>query len=128
MPQLTNAVLKDSANVDHTFTPENISSGVASLVESTGVPLGNKRITIGQNQTPQGRRKVTVKFTIPVVQDAVVSGVTRPTVVRTAYADITLSFDGSSNTLERKDVLSYIASLMANDMFEATAGDLQGLY
>lgn len=128
MPQLTSAVLKDSANADHTFTPNNVSGGVATLVESTGVPIGDKRISIGQNQTAQGRRKVTVKLAVPAVQDAVVNGVSRPTVVRTAYADITFSFDGSSSATERKDALAYIKSLMANPMFISAAGDLEGIY
>lgn len=128
MPQLTTVVLKDNANADHTFTPNNVQGGVATLVESTGVPIGDKRITIGQNQTAQGRRKVTVKIAIPAIQDAVVNGVTRPTVVRAAYADLTFSFDGSSSTSERKDALAYIKSLMANTMFISAAGDLEGIY
>lgn len=128
MPQLTSAVLKDSANADHTFAPNDVQGGVATLVESTGVPIGDKRITIGKNQTAQGRRKVTVKLSIPTVQDAVVNGVSRPAVVRTAYADLTLSFDGSSSALERKDVISYIKSLMGNAMFVSAAGDLEGIY
>jgi hypothetical protein len=128
MPQLTNVVLKDNANADHTFTPNDIQGGVASLVETTGVPLGDKRITISLTQTSQGRRKVTTKLSIPVVQDAVVAGVTKPTIVRTAYAELTLSFDSSSSAVERKDVISYIKSLMANAMYVSTAGDLQGIY
>lgn len=128
MPQLVNVVLKDSANVDHTFTPEDISGGVASLVESTGVPVGDNRITIGQTKTANGRRKVTVKLALPVVQDAVVNGVARPTIVRTSYADVTFSFDGTSSTDERKNTLAFVASLMGNAMFKSVANDLQGLY
>jgi len=125
---LTAAVLKDSANADHTFTPNDITGGVALLVESTGVPIGDSRLTISTGQTPAGRRKVTVKLAVPVVQDAVVSGVTRPTVVRTAYCNMDFSFDGSSNTEERSDILAFIASLMGNTMFKSVANDLQGLY
>lgn len=128
MPQLTNVVLKDSANADHTFIPENVSGNVATLVESTGVPIGDKRLSIGQTRTAQGRRKVTVKLAIPTVQDAVVNGVSRPTVVRSAYADVVLSFDAGSTTLERKSVLTHLGSLMANALFVSAAGDLQGIY
>jgi hypothetical protein len=128
MPQLTSIVLKDNADADHTFTPNNVQGGVATLVESTGVPLGDKRITVAQNQTAQGRRKVTLKLAIPVLQDAVVNGVTRPTVVRVAYCDMTLSFDGSSSTSERKDVLAYAESLLGTTLIQNAAGDLQGIY
>lgn len=128
MPQLTTVVLKDDAAADHTFTPNDFQGGVATLVESTGVPIGDKRITMSQNQTAQGRRKVTVKVSIPVLQDAVVNGVTRPTVVRTAYADITFNFDGGSSTVDRKNMLAYVKSLIGTSLFVSVAGDLQGLY
>lgn len=128
MPQLSATVLKDSANVDHTFTPESIENGVAALVESTGVPLGNKRITIGRNQTAQGRRKVTIKLSVPTLEDAVVNGVTRSTVTRVAYCDISLSFDGLSTSLERKNVLAYARNLLAHASVISVAGDLEGLY
>nr|QDH88675.1 MAG: hypothetical protein H1Bulk304066_000002 [Leviviridae sp.] len=119
MPQLNNAVLKDGATTpaNHTFTPDNISGGVATLIESTGVPIGDKRLTVSLVQTSAGRRKVTMKLTIPVVQDATVNGVTRPTVVRTAYADLTFSYDGSSSLQERKDTRAYIVSALADTMF-----------
>lgn len=128
MPQLATAVLKDSANADHTFTPDGIQGNVATLVESTGVPIGNKSISISVNKTTNGRRKVIVKAQFPVVQDAVVSGVSRPTVVRTGYADITMSFDATSSTAERKDVIAYIKSLLGTEMFDDVAADLQPLY
>lgn len=128
MPQLATAVLKDSANADHNFTPNGIPGGVASLVESTGVPIGNKSLTIALNKTSAGRYKATVKFILPVVQDAVVSGVSRPTVVRAAYADLTFSFDGTSSPLERKDAIAYLKSLLGTEMFDNVAGGLQQLY
>lgn len=108
MPQLNSIVLKDNAGTDHTFTPRDIVGGVATLVQSTGVPIGDKTVTVSVNKTATGRRKVVMKVAIPVVQDQTVSGVTRPTVVRTAYADLTLTFDGTSTTAERADLRSFI--------------------
>lgn len=128
MPQLATAVLKDSADVDHNFTPDGIQGNVATLVESTGVPIGNKSISISLTRTAAGRRKAVVKAVFPVVQDAVVSGVSRPTIVRAAYADITFSFDQTSSTLERKDVIAYMKSLFGTAMFDDVAADLQPLY
>jgi len=130
MPQLNNAVLKDGATTpaNHTFTPDNISGGVATLIESTGVPIGDKRLTVSLVQTSAGRRKVTMKLTIPVVQDATVNGVTRPTVVRTAYADLTFSYDGSSSLQERKDTRAYIVSALADAMLLQVNDSLSALY
>ncbi len=128
MPQLSTVVLKDNANADHTFTPENIENGVAALVESTGVPLGNKRITISKTQTAQGRRKVIMKLSLPTMEDAVVNGVTRSTVTRVAYCDIGFSFDGLSTTLERKNALAYAKNLLAHATVVSVAGDLEGIY
>ena len=128
MPQLSTTVLKDSADVDHNFTPDGIQGNVATLVESTGVPIGNKALSISLAKTANGRRKVTVKLAMPVIQDAVVSGVSRPTVVRAAYADLTLSFDPTSSTVERKDVIALVKSLLGTAMFDDVAADLQQLY
>jgi len=48
---------------------------------------------------------------MPVVQDSVVNGVSRPTVVRTSYGEITLSADGASSTQERDDLLVVMDNL-----------------
>lgn len=128
MPQFVNMVLKDHAAADHTFSPSSISGGIATAVESDGVPIGDKRISVSTNQTSNGRRKVTVKMTIPVIQDAVVAGVSRPTLVRAAYADVTLSFDGASSSAERLDVAAYISNLFKDAMFVNVVDTLQGPY
>lgn len=130
MPQLAPIVLQDGASTpaNHTFAPRDIVGGISTLVESTGVPVGDRRCSIGLTTTSTGRQKVTVKITVPVVQDVVTNGVTRPTIVRAAYADLTLSFDGTSNTQERKDMVAYVKSLMGNALFASVAQDLAALY
>jgi len=128
MPQLNQLVLKDKDNVDHTFSPTGITGGVATLEESTGIPIGNKRLTLSSSQTAAGRRKVTLKFAIPIVQDASVNGVSRPTVVRTGYADLTFSFDGGSSTAERHMVRHFLAQSLSNAMIESMVNDLQSVY
>lgn len=130
MPQLTSIVLKDNAATDHTFAPRDIVGGVTTLVESTGVPIADKTVTVSLNRTATGRRKVNIKLAIPVVQDQVVSGITRPTVVRTAYADLTLTFDGASTTTERADLRSFLGwCVHANTtMMKAVIDDLSAPY
>ena len=132
MPQLTELVLKDAAAtpVDHTFKPRGIDAGVATLVESTGVPIGESRISFAQNRNSNGRIRATMKVSVPTVQDAVVGGVTRPTVVRTNYVDIVFNFDASSTTQDRKDIVKFINELTksAQTMVQGYLVDLEGLY
>lgn len=129
MPQLIGIVLKDHADADHTFAPKGIPNGVATLAQSTGVPIGDRRLTISSTETASGRRKIAMKLVIPVVQDVEVSGISKPTVVRTSYVDISFAFDGTSNTAERQDVLAYAKSLLSNTtLIDSVVEDLETLY
>jgi len=129
MPQLTPIVINDVLGDSHRFTPVNIQGGVATLEVNTGVPIGNPRMTVSTSQTAQGKRKLTLKLAMPVVQDAVVGGVTRKTVVRTAYADLQFSFDQSSENSERTHILAILASLLStSNIVSDAAQDLTGFY
>lgn len=129
MPQLAEVVLTDSNDEEQTFTPRGITGGVATLVKSTGVPVADLRLTASHNRTPSsGREKVIFNLTLPVVQDAVVSGISRPTVVRTAYVAVQFTFEPTSSTLERSDAIAYVASLLGTDMALQLVNNLADLY
>ncbi len=128
MPQLAPITIKDGANADVIYAPEGVVGGVATLLKSSGVPVGDQRLTYTSTRTPQGRRKVAMKLTIPVVQDVVMNGVTRPTVVRTAYADVTLSFDETSNTAERADCLARAKNVLGHATTVLVVSNLENLY
>jgi hypothetical protein len=132
MPQLTPLVLKDqkSPRVDHTFNPRGIDGGVTTLVESAGIPLGESRITFSQTRQTTGRVRALVKLAIPVVQDSTVNGITKPTVVRTSYVDMTFNFDGSSSMQERKDIVAFVneLTLATNSPVQAYLVNLEGFY
>lgn len=132
MPQLNTLVLTDGAPtpVNHTFNPRGIDQGVATLVQSTGVPIGDKRLTFSQNRSNSGRVRAIMKLTIPTVQDATVNGVTRPTLVRTAYADITFNFDATSSSEERRDIVALVRSTLdpTKTMVKGTLVDLEGIF
>lgn len=130
MPQLTTLVLTDGAATpaNHSFAPRDTTNGVSTLIESTGVPVGDKRLSFALNRTQNGRVKTTIKLAIPVLQDQVVNGISRPSVVRAGFADVTLSFDQTSSTQERKDVLAMLASALQNEFTKAIAADLQSPY
>lgn len=129
MPQLTSIVLKDAADANVTFLPKGIVGNVATVVNSTGVPIGERRMTFAISQTQTGRRKSSIKLTLPIVQDIVVSGITKPTVVRNAYVDVVVTHDDTSSTAERADTLAFLKSALANEeMIEKLIVDLEGPY
>lgn len=116
MPQLQNLVLTDRTTptaIDHTFTPREITGGVATIVESTGVPIGDNRCTVSLKRTATGRYKGEVRLTIPVVQNQTINGVTSPVVVRTAYANCEFTFDATSSEVERANAVGMLASALA---------------
>nr|URG15408.1 MAG: coat protein [Leviviridae sp.] len=132
MPQLQQMVLQDRANppVDHTFTPRNIVGGVGELVESQGVPVGEKRFTVSLRKTQNGRYKATLKLAIPVVAAKLVDGISTPTVVRTAYVEVNTDFAGTSSQEERADAIGLMTSALASDntMINSVVTDLEGIY
>lgn len=132
MPTLAPMVLKDRAAtpVDHTFNPRDTTNGVTTLTESTGVPIGERRITMAHLRSNNGRIRAVTKFVVPVVQDVEVNGITRPTVVKTNYAEVTFNFDGVSTTQERKDIVGFVENYLkaANTVANGFIVDLEGLF
>jgi hypothetical protein len=131
MPQFNAVVLKDHAGGDHTFTPRDITSGVATLTEPNGgVPIADRRLSLASTRTTTGRDKRTIKIQVPVVQDGVVNGVSKPAVARVAYVDIAFNFDSTSSTDERADTMAFVSALFKSDqaMIVGFVRDLQGIY
>lgn len=132
MPQLQNLAVDDreSTPVTHTFVPRDITNGVGTVEESTGVPVGTNTISVSLRKTAQGRYKATLKGKFPIVQNETINGVTTPVVVRTAYADIEFSFDEKSSEQERDNVVGMMADAL--DTSKTLVNDcvvkLQGVY
>lgn len=132
MPTLQNLVLTDRAAtpVNHTFVPRDIVNGLGTVVETGGVPIGENRVSLALNKTSTGRYKAVLKYAFPVTQTQTINGVSTPVVVRTAYADITFTFDATSTEQERKDAVGMVYSsldagkTLVNDMLIK----LQGVY
>lgn len=133
MPQLQNLVLTDreSTPVDHTFVPRDIVNGVATVIETSGVPVGNSRVSLSLRQTAgSGRYKATMQVAIPVVVNETINGVTNPKVARTAYADVTWTFESTSTEAERNNLVGMLASALAANktLVNDTVVKLQGIY
>lgn len=133
MPQLQNLVLTDRAvtPVNHTFTPLGIDpkTGVATVAETTGVPIGEPKFTLLMKRV-NGRYKGTLKMSVPIVQTQVINGVSTPVVVRSAFVDATFTFDGGSSEQERMDVVGMFASALSASkiLVNDTLVKLQGVY
>lgn len=132
MPQLTNLVLTDreSTPVDHTFVPRGIDGGVATVVESNGVPIGNNTVTISMRRTPTNRYKAVLKGQFPVVQTQTINGVSTPVVVRTSNVELSFNFDATSTEQERKNVVGMIQSALdsSESLTNGVFTKLEGVY
>lgn len=132
MPQLQNLVLTDRAGtpVNHTFVPRDIVNNVGSVVESSGIPLGDKRVTVGLRRNGNSKFITEFRYTFPVTDTQVINGISSTVVTRIAYATLTFTFDPSSTEQERKDAVGMVQSsldaskVLTNDMVIK----LQGVY
>lgn len=132
MPQLQNLVLTDRTPVtpvDHTFTPRDITAGVGAVVENSGVPVGESRVTVSQKKTGT-KHAGEIRLSIPVVQTEDINGIERPVVVRTAYVTVKTSFDQDSTEQERTDAIGMMASALGTGktLVHDALVKLQGVY
>jgi hypothetical protein len=132
MPQLQNLVLTDRTPVtpvDHTFIPRDIAGGVGAVVENSGVPVGESRVTVSQKQN--GSKHIgEVRLSIPVVQTEDVNGIERPVVVRVAYVTLKTSFEVTSSEQERTDAIGMMADALGTGqtLVHDALVKLQGVY
>lgn len=118
MPQLQSIVLTDRATtpVNHTFTPRDLvqpgSVGVVAEATSNGVPLAEPRMTISMAKR-NGKLRGRLVLTIPVVQDETINGISRPVVVRSAIADLSVTYADSSTEAERNNLIGMLSSALA---------------
>lgn len=95
--------------VTHTFIPNNIQDNVATYVEAGATPLNDLKVSISKRITTEnGRIKYVYKLSIPVTATETINGVSSPKLLRTAYAELTLTADASSSVQEREDLLALV--------------------
>nr|UJQ85078.1 MAG: coat protein [Leviviridae sp.] len=133
MPQLQTLVLKDRAATpaNHTFAPRDITNNVGKVVESSGVPVGEKTYTVSVRQTPEnGRFRVQLRMAVPVVQNQDIGGIMNPIVTRTAYVDATFTFDRTSTEQERKDIVGMFQDSLdpSKALVNGALINLEGVY
>lgn len=115
MSARSNLVINDRATtpVAHTFSPDgDDANGVHVFSEKTSVPAGNPRYTASLRQS-NGKYRPTLKLAVPVVQTQTINGVSSPVVVRTAYIEVSATFDALSSEQERADCVGLMYNSMA---------------
>lgn len=131
MPQLQQLVLTDRAAtpVAHTFTPVDIQQNVGTVSERTGSPVADPVYSIS-NRRSGDNFKVTIKMSVPVVQNETINGITRPIVVRSAYVQATFTFSKDSTEEERDNVVGMFADSLGTGkaLVNDTLVKLEGVY
>lgn len=131
MPQLAPLVLTDRAAtpVAHTFTPKDIANGVATVVESNGVPIGENRFSISTRRV-NGRIKSRLVLAVPVVQTETINGISKPKVVRESVVDATFTFAADSTEAERNNTIGMFADSLGTGkvLVNDTLVKAQGIY
>jgi len=126
MPAIQNIILTDRAGtpVAHTFVPESVQGGIGSVVEAGTSAVGNKRFTISGRRDGSRKWKSKMTLTVPIVQTQVVNSISQDVVVRTGYATVEFSFDETSLSQERKDLISMLACALGANGSAATTKTL----
>jgi len=112
MAARTNLILTDRATtpVDHIFTPDGTdANGVHLFSNKVGVPASFSKFS-AKLSPGKGKARATLKLVVPITQTQVINGVSNPVVVRTAYGEVSLTFDMLSTAQERADLVGMLAS------------------
>lgn len=116
MAARANLVVKDRTTptpADRTFTPDGDDPNkVHVFTEKTGVPAGNARYT-AQLRRSKGKYRPTLRLAVPIVQTQTINGVSSPVVVRTAYVELSATFDELSTAQERADAIGMLTNSCA---------------
>lgn len=131
MAQAASLVVNDRAGtpVAHTFAPRQVTGDLALFIESAGTPIGERKVTIS-NRKSGGKYRIRLKIENPTLVTEVVNSVSIPKVPRTAYADVTFTFDETSLLQERKDTVSFLYNALATSqtMVDSTVTGLEGIW
>lgn len=131
MPQFLPVTLNDHAASPVVFDPSSIdSAGVARFINvpADGVYVGAKSLAVSLRKTP-ANTKARVLLKLPVVTTEVINGVSEPKVVRTAYADVTFTFDTRSTLVERQHAIAMLAhGLTSSTLINGVVEEQKDIY
>lgn len=129
MPSLQNISLNDRVPVAHAFVPRDIKGGVGLVVANGGTPVGEERLTISMRKSG-ARYRGALRLSLPVVVNEVINGVTKPSVARTAYVEVTVNFDETSTETERTNAIGMLADALGTSktLVHNALVKLEGVY
>lgn len=115
MPSATSIVVNDreTTPVAHTFSYAGTDpNGVNQFVNSNAsIIVGREKVTVS-SRTSNGKLRVKLVLTDPVVVTEVVNSVDVNKVARTGYAELVLTFDELSTLQERKNVVGMLENML----------------
>lgn len=131
MPALQTIGLIDRAAtpVTHNFIPRDVKNGVGLVVRTSGVPIGEEKLTISMRKVGS-KYKGRLTLSIPVVVDETVLGVVSPKIVRVAAATLEVNFDEKSSTQERTNLMGMLADALGTSktLVHNSFVGLEGVY
>lgn len=129
MPALQNLSINDRVPTAHSFVPRDVKNGVGLVVANGGVPAGEERLTISMKKSGS-RFRGALNLAVPVVANETINGVTKPTVLRTAYVDLQVTFEETSTETERTNIIGMLADALGTGkvLVHNTFVKLEGVY
>lgn len=104
---------RETTPLAHAFAPRQVTSDLALFVESASVPIGERKLSISSRKSA-GKYRIRVKLENPTLVTEVVNSVNVPKVPRTAYADVTFTFEDTHSLQERKNTVGMFANALAS--------------
>lgn len=132
MPALQSVSLTDRqapTPVVHAFVPRDVKDAVGLVVRTSGVPIGEEKLTVSMRKLGS-KFKGKLTLSVPVVVDETINGVVIPKVARTASATLEVTFDETSSTQERTNLIGMLADSLGTSkalIHNAFVG-LEGVY
>ena len=137
MAAIATITVPDAAGtpVNHNFVPSRIEGDTASYVEQSATSsTGFWPLTVTQRAPLTGQKdrvfRTKINLAIPRVVQETINGVMKPSVVRTAFAEVHLSFGNESTLQERKNLVGMVYSALAPNqtMINSVITNLENVY
>lgn len=117
--------LANNAAAAQSFTPANISDGVAKWMGTETILDGKKSVTMSVTHPKNGSNVVRVRQRVAIpIMDAVNTSLK----VAEAYADITIVLPKQATLTNRLDLRAYTQNLLANAVSTAAFTDFEAIY
>lgn len=131
MPSLQNVTVNDreTTPVSHVFVPRDVKDGVGLVVRSTGVPVADEQLTVVSRKSGT-KFKSRVTLSVPVAVATTVNGVTTYSIARYARAMVEFTFDETSTTQERTNLVGMLQNSLGTgvNLVHKAVVDLEGIY